>query len=154
MGTEAAKTELATGMAITPGVAVTTGDRSRVMLQRGTESMVIGPHSIVAVSEHPSEGLSTTVVEKAGTVAFNVEKQNVQYFSVETPMLAAVVKGTHFTVVVGQADGRVSVARGTVQVTSLRVRPIRVQHVEKRSVTFFVKAVRFDNHSYPYRTDT
>ena len=36
--------------------------------------MVIGPRSVVTVSEHPSEGLSTTVLEKAGTVAFNVEK--------------------------------------------------------------------------------
>ena len=114
------RSAIAVGTVIAPGVAVHTGERARVALQRGTESMVIGPGSVVAISEQPSQGLSTTVLEKAGSVAFDVEKQNVQHFSVETPMLAAVVKGTHFTVAVGRANGRVAVSRGTVQVTSLK----------------------------------
>ena len=120
IATEGQKTDIVGGMVIAPGVSVHTSDRARVMLLRGTKSMVIGPKSIVAISEQPSEGLSTTVLEKVGTVSFDVEKQNVQHFSVETPMLAAVVKGTHFTVAVGRAAGQVKVARGTVQVTSLR----------------------------------
>ncbi len=119
-GAEGRDTEIATGMVVAAGVSIHTGPRGRVMLQRGTESMVIGPKSVVAVSDQPGAGLSTTVLEKAGTVSFDVEKQNVQHFSVETPMLAAVVKGTHFTVAVGRADGQVAVTRGTVQVTSLK----------------------------------
>ncbi len=119
-GAEGQDTEIATGMVVAAGVSIHTGPRGRVMLQRGTESMVIGPKSVVAVSDQPGAGLSTTVLEKAGTVSFDVEKQNVQHFSVETPMLAAVVKGTHFTVAVGRADGQVAVTRGTVQVTSLK----------------------------------
>jgi len=119
-GPDGARTDIAAGMTINPGVSVSTGERSRVMLQRGTESMVIGPKSIVAVNEHPDQGLSTTVVERAGMVSFDVEKRNVQHFSVETPMLAAVVKGTHFSVSVGRASGGVAVARGTVEVTALK----------------------------------
>lgn len=112
-------TDLTLGMDVPPGVTIFTGDRSRLLLVRGTESMVLGPKSIIAVSEHPTEGLSTTILEKAGSVAFDVERENVKHFSVETPMLAAVVKGTHFTVNVARADGRVSVGRGTVEVTAL-----------------------------------
>ncbi len=119
-GAEGARAELAAGMAVAPGVPIVTGERSRVMLQRGAESMVIGPKSVVSVSERPGEGLSTTVLERAGSVSFDVEKRNVQHFSVETPMLAAVVKGTHFTVSATGAAGGVAVARGTVQVTSLK----------------------------------
>ena len=119
-GVDPSRADIAVGMPIAPGISVFTAERSRVMLQRGTESMVIGPKSVVAVAERPTEGLSTTVLEKAGSVSFDVEKQNVQHFSVETPMLAAVVKGTHFTVSVGSVAGGVAVQRGTVQVTSLK----------------------------------
>ena len=110
---------LTAGATLDEGATIVTGERSRVMLVRRTETIVVGPVSVVAVAEHPDQQLSTTVLQKGGTVTFDVEKRNVQHFSVETPMLAAVVKGTHFTVKVGRATGNVSVDRGTVQVTSL-----------------------------------
>ncbi len=37
---------------------------------------------------------------------------------------------------------------------NVRVRPIRVRHVENRSSASLLEAVRLDNRSYPYRTDT
>src|SRR5690606_9806762 len=46
----------------------------------------------------------------------DVERRNVQHFSVQTPYLAAVVKGTRFTVVVDGRSARVNVERGVVQV--------------------------------------
>ena len=111
--------ELLKGAVLPLGTTVVTGERSRVMLVRGLETMVVGPVAVLAVSEIPSQGLSTTVLQKGGSVTFDVEKRNVQHFSVETPVLAAVVKGTHFTVTVGRRDGEVDVSRGTVQVTAL-----------------------------------
>ena len=111
--------ELLKGAVLPPGTTVVTGERSRVMLVRGLETMVVGPVAVLAVSETPSQGLSTTVLQKGGSITFDVEKRNVQHFSVETPVLAAVVKGTHFTVTVGGRDGKVDVSRGTVQVTAL-----------------------------------
>ena len=52
-------------------------------------------------------------------VTFDVDRQNVRHFAVETPYLAAVVKGTHFTVRVGGKGAAVMVARGLVGVTDL-----------------------------------
>ena len=113
------RSNLAVGMTIVSGATVVTGERARAMLVRGRESMVIGPVSVIAIVEHPTQSLSTTVIEKAGSVTFDVEHRNVQHFAVETPMLAAVVKGTRFTVAVGRANGGVGVTRGAVQVTAL-----------------------------------
>lgn len=112
--------DLADGMTVQSGALVHTGERARLRLQRGTESMIIGPSTELSINERPGQALSTVVAEKAGSAAFDVEKQNVQHFSVETPMLAAVVRGTHFTVSARQGAGDVAVERGTVAVTALK----------------------------------
>jgi hypothetical protein len=49
-----------------------------------------------------------------------VEKRNVKHFEVETPYLAAVVKGTQFSVTVGPTGTRVDVRRGQVEVSDFR----------------------------------
>jgi hypothetical protein len=59
-------------------------------------------------------------------VEFNVDKRKVKHFAVETPYLAAVVKGTHFVVGAYGTSGVVKVARGRVEVTDLRTG----QHVD------------------------
>ena len=43
-----------------------------------------------------TDGLSTTIQQRAGSILLEVEKRNVTHFEVETPYLAAVVKGTQF----------------------------------------------------------
>ncbi len=98
------------------GATLVTGNNARVLLSRGAETIVIGPNSVVAM---PKQAGGFTVIEqRAGETEFDVEKQNVQHFAVETPFLAAVVKGTHFVVRVGAADANVSVDRGLVEVDS------------------------------------
>ena len=62
----------------------------------------------------------TTIKQQAGQIELEVEKQNVKHFSVETPFLAAVVKGTHFTVRVASRAASVSVNRGMVSVSDHR----------------------------------
>lgn len=42
--------------------------------------------------------------------------ENVQHFAVQTPFLAAVVKGTKFTVVSSKTGAEVAVQRGNVEV--------------------------------------
>jgi hypothetical protein len=51
-----------------------------------------------------------------GTVSVEAQVRNVQHFAVETPYLAAVVKGTRFTVASGKTGSRVEVRRGHVEV--------------------------------------
>ena len=51
---------------------------------------------------------TTTIIQQSGSILLEVEKQNVQHFQVETPYLAAVVKGTQFRVTVGSRANRAS----------------------------------------------
>ena len=101
---------------IRPGDKVMTGGNGRLMLVRGEETVTIAPNTVLIVPEQPSHGKRTTLLQSVGKVVFEVEKRNVQHFEVETPFLAAVVKGTKFTVDVGASGSSVSVERGAVEV--------------------------------------
>jgi hypothetical protein len=103
-----------------PGDTIRTGRNGRVLLTRGEESILIAPNSVVGLPGEPKEGLSTTIVQQAGSILLEVEKRNVKHFEVETPYLAAVVKGTQFRVSVNAASTSVDVMRGQVEVTDFR----------------------------------
>src|SRR5437764_12847742 len=51
-----------------PGDTIRTGRTGRVLLQRGEESMMISPNSVVGVPSEKKEGLSTTIVQQAGSI--------------------------------------------------------------------------------------
>lgn len=103
-----------------PGDYVRTGQNGRVLLVRGEESMLISPNSVIQIPKQAKDGMSTTIVQRAGTILFEVEKRNVKHFQVDTPYLAAVVKGTQFQVAVERTGARVDVQRGQVEVREYR----------------------------------
>ena len=103
-----------------PGDTVRTGRNGRVLLKRGEETMLISPNSVVGMPAQKAEGLSTTIVQQAGSILLEVEKRNVKHFEVETPYLAAVVKGTQFRVTVNAGSTSVDVIRGQVEVADFR----------------------------------
>jgi hypothetical protein len=103
-----------------PGDTIRTGRNGRVLLVRGEETILIAPNSVVGLPGEPNEGLSTTIVQQAGSILLEVEKRNVKHFEVETPYLAAVVKGTQFRVSVNAASTSVDVMRGRVEVTDFK----------------------------------
>ena len=103
-----------------PGDTIRTGRNGRVLLVRGEETILIAPNSVIAVPAEKKDGMSTTIVQQAGSILLEVEKRNVKHFEVETPYLAAVVKGTKFEVTVGAASTSVAVSRGQVEVSDFR----------------------------------
>jgi hypothetical protein len=103
-----------------PGDTVRTGRNGRVLLRRGEETMLISPNSVVGMPAENKEGLSTTIVQQAGSILLEVEKRNVKHFEVETPYLAAVVKGTQFRVTINASSTSVDVIRGQVEVADFR----------------------------------
>lgn len=105
---------------LNPGDTIRTGPNGRVLLTRGAESMMVSPNSVVGLPAEGKEGLSTTIVQQAGSVLLEVEKRNVQHFAVETPYLAAVVKGTQFRVTVTASGANVAVTRGQVEVADFK----------------------------------
>jgi hypothetical protein len=105
---------------LTPGDSIRTGRSGRVLLTRGEETILIAPNSSVAIPDKPQDGLSTTIIEQAGSIIVKAEKRDVKHFQVETPTLAAVVKGTQFRVDVGQKGSRVEVMEGKVEVSDFK----------------------------------
>jgi FecR protein len=103
-----------------PGDTIRTGRNGRVLLVRGGETIMIAPNSVIALPVEKKEGLSTTILQQAGSILLDVEKRNVKHFEVETPYLAAVVKGTQFRVTVNAASTSVDVVRGQVEVADFR----------------------------------
>lgn len=103
-----------------PGNTIRTGRNGRVLLVRGEETILIRPNSVVGLPAEKKDGLSTTIIQQAGSILLEVEKRNVKHFEVETPYLAAVVKGTQFSVTVGADSTKVGVLRGQVEVSDFR----------------------------------
>ena len=103
-----------------PGDTIRTGRNGRVLLVRGEETILVSPNSVIGLPTEQKDGLSTTILQQAGSILLEVEKRNVKHFEVETPYLAAVVKGTRFSVSVGAASTRVDVHRGQVEVADFK----------------------------------
>src|SRR5689334_9773941 len=100
-----------------PGDTIRTGRNGPVRLVRGEESILIAPNSVVGLPAEKKDGLATTITQQAGSILLEVEKKNVKHFEVETPYLAAVVKGTQFRVTVNASGATVDVVRGQVEVS-------------------------------------
>ena len=86
-----------------PGDTISTGRTGRVLLKRGEEMILVSPNSVIGVPAEKKE-----------------EKRNVKHFEVETPYLAAVVKGTQFRVTVNAGKTTVDVVRGQVEVADFK----------------------------------
>jgi hypothetical protein len=114
------KASVTAATVLQPGDNIRTGQTGRVLLVRGKESMLISPNSIIGIPKESSDGMATTIIQRAGTILLDVEKRSVKHFEVETPYLAAVVKGTRFRVTVGKDDAHVDVLRGHVEVSDYK----------------------------------
>ena len=119
-----------------PGNTIRTGRNGRVLLVRGEETILISPNSVVGLPAEKKDGLSTTIIQQAGSILLEVEKRNVKHFEVETPYLAAVVKGTQFSVTVGAGNTKVGVIRGQVEVSDFKTGQV-AQIMPGQSATVF-----------------
>jgi hypothetical protein len=108
------------GALLSGGSIVATAQRARAVLVRGRDYVIVSPASRVRVptaAQGGSRGLIQMITE-AGTAMFRIEHRATPHFAVQTPYLAAVVKGTIFTVTVGEAGASVQVTEGAVEVST------------------------------------
>ena len=118
-GTGSQLASMSQDISIKPGDMIRTGRNGRVLLARGAETILVSPNSAISLPEIGRMG-GSTIIQQAGSILLEVEKKNVQHFEVETPYLAAVVKGTRFRVTVANGRSNVAVERGQVQVSDFR----------------------------------
>jgi hypothetical protein len=53
---------------VQPGDTIRTGRTGRVLLKRGEETILVSPNSVIGVPAKKQEGLSTTIVQQAGSI--------------------------------------------------------------------------------------
>jgi len=116
-GMQPASVQLKSNLA--PGDVVSTGVDGRAMLTRGGDYVIVAPGSrlLLPNQEQQASGF-TRLIHQFGTMLYKVRHTGVPHFAVETPMLAAVVKGTSFTVIVDKDRAAVQVTEGVVEVSS------------------------------------
>lgn len=108
--------ELNRGDVVPDDRVVRTLRTGRVTFTRDQEVIDLGANTQVQIFDRQGRSSFTTVKQYFGTVSVEAEAQNVQHFAVQAPQLAAVVKGTKFTVIAGKRTSRVAVERGAVAV--------------------------------------
>ena len=96
---------------------VETAATGRAVLVHGAESIAVGPNSRVQLPSLEVNG-NTQVLQTLGSALYQIGKQQKPHFQVDTPYLAAVVKGTTFTVTVEQTASAVQVTEGLVEVAT------------------------------------
>jgi hypothetical protein len=110
---------LKANLRLAPGDVVMTGATGRATLVHDADYIVVAPRSELRLPTEAQPTGFTRVIQNLGTMLFKVQHTGVPHFAVDTPMLAAVVKGTTFTVVVDKDRSAVQVTQGVVQVTAL-----------------------------------
>lgn len=105
--------------ALAPGDAIWTGRNGRVMLAAADGRIIVSPRSMVMIPAQDLPGNLTVIFHGFGTVEAAVEKRRRHHFSVQSIYMAAVVKGTRFTVSGDDAATRLDVAEGLVQAIDL-----------------------------------
>ena len=107
------------GQNLRAGDVIRTGSRSRAVVTRGDQYMVVAANSHIKLANPETDGVITQVFNYLGNVLFKVDKRKAKHFGVETPYMAAVVKGTTFNVTVGAQGSTVQVTEGAVEVSTL-----------------------------------
>ncbi|MBA4306778.1 MAG: hypothetical protein C0429_08585 [Sphingopyxis sp.] len=107
------------GTNLETGDAVSTGKSARAVIVNGEQYAVIAPNSRLEISQPSAGGSFVQFFERLGNVVFSVKKKTKPHFGVKTPYLAAVVKGTTFSVTVDASGASVQVVEGVVEVSTL-----------------------------------
>jgi collagen type III alpha len=100
------------------GDFVSTASSGRAVLIRGGEYLVVSPGSRIRIADPVTSGGFTQIIQSFGNTIFRIKKKTTPHFAVETPYLAAVVKGTTFSVTVTDSGTAVQVTEGLVQVST------------------------------------
>ena len=116
----------AVGIKVDSGDVIKTGATGHVVLARGDERITVSPSSEMGLPVENSGPFATQILQNLGTILLKVQKQPNQHFEVKTPFMAAVVKGTTFTVSVSDAGAAVHVVEGAVQVADLSGRQVQL----------------------------
>lgn len=97
---------------------IVTGQKGRAVLSRGTEQIILQPNTRLVIPQ--TRDNTTRLLQSRGSALFRVDRKQLPHFRVDTPYLAAVVKGTIFFVKVSEKSASIQVTEGAVSVTTAK----------------------------------
>ena len=106
------------GMTVQPGDAIVTGAGGRAVIVHDRDFVTVAGNSRVRVPVDASSSGITRLFQELGNALFRIEKRGKPHFAVDTPYLAAVVKGTTFSITVGAENTSLQVTEGVVEVAT------------------------------------
>ena len=107
------------GTPVNAGDALVTGAGASAVLVHDKDFVTVAANSRIRIPEVQQASGLTRFIEDFGNAIFRIEKRGIPHFSVDTPYLAAVVKGTTFSVTVGVDSTSLQVTEGVVEVATL-----------------------------------
>jgi hypothetical protein len=111
--------EAAKGAVLASGAVVIARAGGRAVLVHDRDFVVVSPGARIRIAPPEQARTIYQIIAEFGTSLFRIEHQDRPHFGVRTPYLAAVVKGTVFSVTVGDKGASVQVTQGAVDVATL-----------------------------------
>lgn len=108
------------GMDVPNAAWIRTGSRGRVQLERDEDTILVMPNTMMVAYKVDRRGRRNAIRQEYGRIRLDLEKRNYDHMTVRTQFMAAVVKGTRFTVWTNPFRSVVSVSRGLVEVRDTR----------------------------------
>src|SRR4051812_18512180 len=105
----------ARGAAVQAGATVMTGPSARAVLVRGKDFVTLSANARMRLPEAAKAGGLFQMIQEWGNALFRIEHRKDPHFAVQAPYLAAVVKGTTFSVTVTREGSSVQVIEGAVE---------------------------------------
>ena len=109
---------LMSGAVVAASSEIRTGPSAEVLLQRGGDRVRLRGQSYLELPKADADGALTRLVQWLGQAVFEVDHRPDPHFEVDTPYLAAIVKGTAFAVDVTHDASAVTVTEGVVAVAT------------------------------------
>ncbi len=119
-------TALKPGQRVAPGNRIRTGLNGSVEMNQNGDLMTVSPKSQAQIAVRKTGSKTADVKQSFGTLLFKIIKrrEGAEKFRVSTPYLAAVIKGTTFSVTVNATGAALHVAKGLVEVQSRLTRQV------------------------------
>lgn len=112
--------EVKRGMVLKNHSWLSTGNRARIVLQRNKDQVVFQPGTMAGLYERGNAVIHTDFAQQSGELHLSIDPRVKPHLAVQTPYMAALVKGTVFRVKVTDAGSSVAVERGRVQVSDVK----------------------------------
>jgi hypothetical protein len=99
---------------------ITTGSDGNLSLRQNRTGVVIAPESEVEIPATAGDGqLIARMIQHRGQAFYDVEPRPIEKLRIETPFMVAVVKGTQFSVAIGEEQTTISLFEGLLELRSI-----------------------------------